>query len=112
MIAIGRALMARPKLIALDEPSMGLAPRVVEEIFTMLRQLNRLEGLSLLVAEQNSTMALRYADRAYVLENGRAVLDGPAAVLRDRDDIKHFYLGLSGSGRRVQREGVAHPVWL
>lgn len=93
MTAIGRALMARPRLLVLDEPSMGLAPLVVEGIFAALKRLNREEGLSILVAEQNSTVALRHADRASVLETGRTVLDGSAADLRDRDDIKAFYLG-------------------
>lgn len=93
MAAIGRALMARPRLLVLDEPSMGLAPLVVESIFAALKRLNRDEGLSILVAEQNSTVALRHADRASVLETGRTVLDGPAADLRERDDIKAFYLG-------------------
>lgn len=93
MTAIGRALMARPRLLVLDEPSMGLAPLVVQDIFGKLKQLNQSEGLSILVAEQNSTVALRYADRAVVIETGRAVLEGAAATLRQRDDIKHFYLG-------------------
>ena len=93
MAAIGRALMARPRLLVLDEPSMGLAPLVVEGIFDALKRLNREDGLSILVAEQNSTVALRHADRATVLENGRTVLDGPAADLRERGDIKAFYLG-------------------
>jgi branched-chain amino acid transport system ATP-binding protein len=93
MTAIGRALMSRPRLLILDEPSMGLAPLVVRDIFRKLKSLNQLEGLSILVAEQNSTVALQYADRATVLENGVAVLDGPAAALRERDDIKAFYLG-------------------
>jgi branched-chain amino acid transport system ATP-binding protein len=95
MTAIGRALMARPRLLVLDEPSMGLAPLVVGEIFDRLKSLNRSEGLSILVAEQNSTVALRYADRATVLENGRDVLEGPASELRRRDDVKAFYLGLA-----------------
>jgi branched-chain amino acid transport system ATP-binding protein len=102
MTAIGRALMARPSLLILDEPSMGLAPLVVRDIFETLRRLNRTEGLSILVAEQNSTLALKYADRATVIENGVAVLEGPAAELAARDDVKDFYLGdgsaLSGSG--------------
>lgn len=93
MTAIGRALMGRPRLLVLDEPSMGLAPLVVEAIFETLRRLNREEGLTILVAEQNSTVALRYADQATVLENGRAVLSGAAAELRERADIKAFYLG-------------------
>jgi branched-chain amino acid transport system ATP-binding protein len=93
MTAIGRGLMAKPKLLILDEPSMGLAPIIVEDIFKLLKSLNKTEGLSLLVAEQNSNIALRYADRAYVLENGKVALDGEAATLRQRDDIKAFYLG-------------------
>jgi branched-chain amino acid transport system ATP-binding protein len=95
MTAIGRALMSRPRLLVLDEPSMGLAPLVVEGIFETLKSLNAAEGLSILVAEQNSTVALRYADLATVLENGVAVLEGAAAELRRRDDIKAFYLGQS-----------------
>jgi branched-chain amino acid transport system ATP-binding protein len=95
MTAIGRALMARPRLLVLDEPSMGLAPLIVEDIFRALKRLNREEGLSILVAEQNSTVALRHADRASVLENGRVVLDGTAAELAARDDVKAFYLGLA-----------------
>lgn len=93
MTAIGRALMAEPRLLILDEPSMGLAPLIVEDIFKVLKILNKMEGLSLLVAEQNSSIALRHADRAYVLENGTVALDGTAAALRERDDIKAFYLG-------------------
>jgi branched-chain amino acid transport system ATP-binding protein len=93
MTAIGRALMSRPRLLVLDEPSMGLAPLVIRDIFKSLKTLNRDEGLSILVAEQNSTVALRYADHATVIENGMAVLSGTAADLRGRDDIKAFYLG-------------------
>ncbi len=93
MTAIGRALMSRPRLLVLDEPSMGLAPIVVQDIFRTLRKLNREEGVSILVAEQNSTVALKYADRATILENGVAVLSGAAAELRERDDVKAFYLG-------------------
>lgn len=93
MTAIGRALMSRPRLLVLDEPSMGLAPLIVEDIFNALAKLNREEGLSILVAEQNSTIALRHAHRATVLESGVAVLEGPADELRRRDDIKAFYLG-------------------
>lgn len=93
MTAIGRALMSRPKLLVLDEPSMGLAPRVVQQIFQTLKQLNESEGLSILVAEQNSIVALQYANRVAVLETGTTVLEGPAAELRDRSDIKDFYLG-------------------
>jgi branched-chain amino acid transport system ATP-binding protein len=105
MTAIGRALMSRPRLLVLDEPSMGLAPLVVEAIFKTLKSLNAAEGLSILVAEQNSTVALRYADRATVLENGVAALEGPAAELRQRDDIKAFYLGQS-----VRRDGAAETT--
>ncbi|MDR9777052.1 ABC transporter ATP-binding protein [Rhizobium sp. 25PS6] len=93
MTAIGRALMSRPRLLVLDEPSMGLAPLVVQDIFRKLRHLNREEGLSILVAEQNSAVALKYADRAIILENGATVLTGDAQDLRGRDDIKSFYLG-------------------
>ncbi|EJB06471.1 ABC transporter ATP-binding protein [Rhizobium leguminosarum] len=93
MVAIGRALMSRPTLLVLDEPSMGLAPIIVQDIFRTLRRLNAESGLSILVAEQNSAIALRYADRATVLENGAAALSGDAAELRQRDDVKAFYLG-------------------
>ncbi len=95
MTAIGRALMSRPRLLVLDEPSMGLAPLVVQDIFRQLRRLNREEGLTILVAEQNSTVALQYADRATVLEAGRIVLGGTAQALREREDIRHFYFGQS-----------------
>ncbi|MFB6421026.1 ABC transporter ATP-binding protein [Bradyrhizobium tunisiense] len=95
MTAIGRALMSRPRLLVLDEPSMGLAPLVVEGIFHALKQLNREQGLSILVAEQNSTVALRFSDHAVVLENGRSVLSGASVALRNRDDIKALYLGRS-----------------
>jgi branched-chain amino acid transport system ATP-binding protein len=93
MLAIGRALMSRPRLLLLDEPSMGLAPRVVQEIFVQLRRLNREQGMSLLVAEQNAAVALRYADRATVLETGRSVLTDRASALLARSDIRQFYLG-------------------
>jgi branched-chain amino acid transport system ATP-binding protein len=99
MIAIGRALMARPKLVLLDEPSMGLAPQVVAEIFEIVRALHRDDGVSFLLAEQNAVMALRYADYGYILETGRIASRGSAAELRARDDIQHFYLGVSGVGR-------------
>jgi branched-chain amino acid transport system ATP-binding protein len=95
MTAIGRALMSRPKLLVLDEPSTGLAPRIVQQIFHTLKRLNESEGLSILVAEQNSAVALQYADRVAVLETGLTVLEGLAAELRDRTDIKNFYLGES-----------------
>ncbi len=93
MTAIGRALMSRPRLLILDEPSMGLAPIVVQDIFRALRRLNAEEGLSILVAEQNSAIALAYADRAVILENGRTVLEGTARDLRTRGDVRAFYLG-------------------
>ncbi len=93
MTAIGRALMSRPRLLVLDEPSMGLAPLIVQDIFRTLKRLNRDEGLSILVAEQNSAVALSYADRAIILENGVSVLSGTAAELKARDDVKAFYLG-------------------
>lgn len=100
MTAIGRALMARPRLLVLDEPSMGLAPLVVEAIFRALQALNRDERLSILVAEQNSAIALKYATHAVVLENGRTALDGPAAELRNRGDVKALYLGTGVAGNR------------
>lgn len=107
MTAIGRALMARPRLLALDEPSMGLAPLVVQSIFETLRALNRNEGLSLLIAEQNAAVALKYAHRATVLENGVSVLEGAAADLRDREDIRAFYLGGAPSSRPLLTSAAA-----
>ena len=104
MTAIGRALMARPKVILLDEPSMGLAPQLVEEIFEIVARLNREEGVTFLLAEQNTNVALRYARYGYILENGRVVLDGDAASLLRNEDVKEFYLGLSSSGRRSFRD--------
>ena len=104
MTAIGRALMARPSMILLDEPSMGLAPQLVEEIFEIVRELNRKEGVSFLLAEQNTHIALRYADYGYILENGRVVMDGEAASLAQNEDVKEFYLGFSTAGRRSFRE--------
>jgi len=103
MTAIGRALMARPKLILLDEPSMGLAPQLVEEIFAIVARLNAEAGVTFLLAEQNTNVALRYASYGYILESGRVVLDGDAAALRDNEDVKEFYLGLSGGGRKSFR---------
>ena len=104
MCAIGRALMARPKVILLDEPSMGLAPQLVEEIFEIVIRLNRDEGVTLLLAEQNTSIALRHAGYGYILENGRIVLDGPADSLRNNQDVKEFYLGLSGPERKSFRD--------
>jgi len=100
MCAIGRALMANPKMVLLDEPSMGLAPQIVEEVFEIVRDLNVREGTTFLLAEQNTGMALRYADYGYILENGRVVMDGAAADLRENEDVKEFYLGVGGEGRR------------
>src|SRR6266550_1907740 len=104
MTAIGRALMARPKMILLDEPSMGLAPQLVEEIFEIVKNLNQKEGVSFLLAEQNTNVALRFADYGYILENGRVVMDGAAAELARNEDVKEFYLGLSSAGRKSFRD--------
>jgi branched-chain amino acid transport system ATP-binding protein len=104
MCAIGRAMMSNPKMILLDEPSMGLAPQVVEEIFSIVEQLNRENGVSFLLAEQNTNIALRYAHYGYILENGRIVLDGEANALRENQDVKEFYLGVSGENRKSFRD--------
>ncbi|MFO1320926.1 MAG: ABC transporter ATP-binding protein [Burkholderiales bacterium] len=104
MTAIGRALMAHPNMILLDEPSMGLAPQVVEEIFEIVKDLNAREGVSFLLAEQNTMVALRYANYGYILENGRVVMDGDADALRSNEDVKEFYLGLSTAGRKSFRD--------
>jgi branched-chain amino acid transport system ATP-binding protein len=104
MTAIGRALMANPTVILLDEPSMGLAPQLVEEIFEIVSDLNKKENVSFLLAEQNTMVALRYAEYGYILENGRIVMDGEAASLRENEDVKEFYLGLSSGGRKSFRE--------
>jgi branched-chain amino acid transport system ATP-binding protein len=104
MTAVGRALMAQPAMILLDEPSMGLAPQIVEEIFEIVQNLNSREGVSFLLAEQNTMVALRYANYGYVLENGRVVMDGDAKELAANEDVKEFYLGLSSSGRKSFRD--------
>ena len=104
MTAIGRALMANPHTILLDEPSMGLAPQLVEEIFEIVSDLNSKEGVSILLAEQNTMVALRFAEYGYILENGRVVMDGAAKSLRENEDVKEFYLGLSSGGRKSFRD--------
>jgi len=100
MCAIGRALMANPKMVLLDEPSMGLAPQIVEEVFEIVRDLNAKESTTFLLAEQNIGMALRYADYGYIMESGRIVMDGAAVDLASNEDVKEFYLGVGGEGRR------------
>jgi branched-chain amino acid transport system ATP-binding protein len=104
MTAVGRALMAQPSMILLDEPSMGLAPQIVEEIFEIVRDLNKNEHVSFLLAEQNTNVALRFADYGYILENGRVVMDGEAGELARNEDVKEFYLGLSSAGRKSFRD--------
>jgi branched-chain amino acid transport system ATP-binding protein len=104
MCAIGRALMSRPTMILLDEPSMGLAPQLVEEIFGIVKQLNEKEGVSFLLAEQNTNIALRFANYGYILESGRVVMDGVAESLAENEDVKEFYLGVGGEGRRSFRD--------
>jgi branched-chain amino acid transport system ATP-binding protein len=107
MCAVGRALMSRPKMILLDEPSMGLAPQIVEEIFEIVKNLNGKEGVSFLLAEQNTNMALKYASYGYILENGRVVMDGEARALRENEDVKEFYLGVA-EGKRKSFRDVKH----
>ena len=104
MTAIGRALMSNPETVLLDEPSMGLAPQLVEEIFNIVKDLNEKEGVSFLLAEQNTNVALRFAHYGYILENGRVVMDGPAKELRENPDVKEFYLGMSDDGRKSFRD--------
>jgi len=104
MTAVGRALMARPKMILLDEPSMGLAPQMAEEILSIVRRLNEQESVSFLLAEQNAAAALRFAQHGYILENGRVVMEGDAAELANNEDVKEFYLGLGNSGRKSFRD--------
>ncbi|RME17432.1 MAG: ABC transporter ATP-binding protein [Alphaproteobacteria bacterium] len=104
MCAMGRALMSRPETILLDEPSMGLAPQLVEQIFEIVKSVNEGEGVTFLLAEQNTNVALRYAHFGYILENGRVVMDGPAAELRENPDVKEFYLGMSEEGRKSYRD--------
>lgn len=104
MCAIGRALMSNPETILLDEPSMGLAPQLVEEIFEIVKRLNEQEGVSILLAEQNTNIALRYAHYGYILESGRVVMDGAASELRDNSDVKEFYLGVSDGSQRSFRD--------
>jgi branched-chain amino acid transport system ATP-binding protein len=105
MCAIGRALMSRPKMILLDEPSMGLAPQVVEEIFGIVQSLNEKEGVSFLLAEQNTFMALKFSRYGYILENGRVVMDGEAKSLAENEDVKEFYLGIAEGKRKSFRDG-------
>jgi branched-chain amino acid transport system ATP-binding protein len=104
MCAIGRALMANPSMVLLDEPSMGLAPQIVDEVFGIVKDLNQKEGVTFLLAEQNTNMALRYADFGYILENGRVVMEGAAKDLAANEDVKEFYLGLSSVGRKSFRD--------
>ena len=104
MCAIGRALMANPKMVLLDEPSMGLAPQIVSEVFEIVKDLNVKERVTFLLAEQNTSIALRYADHGYILENGRVVMDGAAHDLRENEDVKEFYLGMGGSDRKSFRD--------
>ena len=104
MCAIGRALMANPSVILLDEPSMGLAPQIVEEVFEIVKDLNQREKVTVLLAEQNTNMALQYADYGYIMESGRVVMDGAAAELRNNEDVKEFYLGVGGGERKSFRD--------
>jgi len=104
MCAIGRALMASPTMVLLDEPSMGLAPQIVQEVFDIVKDLNAKEGVTFLLAEQNTNMALKYSDYGYIMESGRVVMDGPAAELASNEDVKEFYLGVGGGERKSFRD--------
>jgi branched-chain amino acid transport system ATP-binding protein len=108
MCAIGRALMAKPTMVLLDEPSMGLAPQIVEQIFEIVKDINTKEGVSFLLAEQNTNVALRYATYGYILENGRVVMDGEAKALRENEDVKEFYLGVGGTDRKSFKDGKSY----
>jgi len=108
MCAIGRALMANPNMVLLDEPSMGLAPQIVEEVFGIVKDLNEKERVTFLLAEQNTNMALRFADYGYILENGRIVMDGEAKSLRENEDVKEFYLGVGGADRKSFRDAKSY----
>jgi branched-chain amino acid transport system ATP-binding protein len=104
MIAVARAMMAKPKMLLLDEPSMGLAPQLVEEIFNIVKELNEKEGVSILLAEQNTNIALRNSDYGYIIETGQVMLDGSAKSLLNDDKVKEFYLGISSEGRKNFRD--------
>lgn len=108
MLAIGRALMARPRLVLLDEPSLGLAPLLVREIFNIIQRINREEGTTILLVEQNAHLALSISDYGYIMENGKMVLEGPVAKLKDNEDVKEFYLGLTEVGRKKSYREVKH----
>jgi branched-chain amino acid transport system ATP-binding protein len=108
MCAIGRALMAKPNMVLLDEPSMGLAPQIVEHIFEIVHDINTKEEVSFLLAEQNTNVALRFATHGYILENGRIVMDGDAKTLRENEDVKEFYLGIGGTDRKSFRDGKSY----
>jgi branched-chain amino acid transport system ATP-binding protein len=108
MLVMGRAMMARPKIMLLDEPSMGLSPIMVKEIFNIVERINRQEGVSILLVEQNARIALTLSEHGYVMENGRVVMDGPSEKLRENEDVKEFYLGLSDKGKRKNYRDVKH----
>jgi branched-chain amino acid transport system ATP-binding protein len=108
MCAIGRALMANPNMVLLDEPSMGLAPQIVEEVFEIVKDLNQREKVTFLLAEQNTNMALKYADYGYIMESGRVVMDGKASDLANNEDVKEFYLGVGGGERKSFKDGKSY----